>query len=127
MLYYGVLGAHAAWRPRLRARAIAAASGAAGADASSAPGAGAGSPRRSNQLWAQLMQRSFGFDPCVCPQCGGRLRLLALIETRPVIRRILGHLGLPTEVAAARPSRAPPLAFDDGDSVDPYAAEVDPP
>jgi hypothetical protein len=25
-----------------------------------------------------------------------------------VVRRILGHLGLPTEVPAARPSRAPP-------------------
>ena len=35
--------------------------------------------------------------------------LLVLIEDPPVIRRILGHLGLPTEVPAARPARPPPL------------------
>jgi hypothetical protein len=63
-------------------------------------------------LWAELMQRSFGFDPLVCP-CGGRLRLLAVIEAPSVIRRILAHLGLSTEVPAARPPRAPPLAFDE--------------
>ena len=44
-----------------------------------------------------------------CPQCGDRLALIALIETPPVIRRILSHLGLPTEVPAARPARPPPL------------------
>ena len=43
------------------------------------------------------------------------------------IRRILGDLGLPTEVPAARPWRAPPLTFDEGNGVDPYAADVDPP
>jgi hypothetical protein len=36
----------------------------------------------------------------------------ALIEDARVIRRILSHLGLPTEVPAARPSRAPPIPFD---------------
>jgi hypothetical protein len=58
------------------------------------------------------MQRSFGFDVLACPRCGGRLRLIALIEEPRVIRRILGHLGLPTEVPEARPSRAPPMLFD---------------
>jgi len=67
---------------------------------------------RSNLLWAQLMARSFGFDVLACPWCGGRLRLIALIEDPRVIRRILGHLGLPTEVPAARPPRAPPIRFE---------------
>ena len=63
------------------------------------------------------MRRSFGFDPgspprvlcavgwdvLACPHCGGRLRLIALIEEPQVIRRILGHLGLPTEVPTAVP------------------------
>jgi hypothetical protein len=40
------------------------------------------------------------------------MRLVALIEQRAVIERILAHLGLPTEVPAARPSRAPPLPLD---------------
>jgi hypothetical protein len=52
----------------------------------------------ANLLGAQLMQRSFGFDPLVCGECGGRLQLLAVIETASAVRRILAHLGLPTEV-----------------------------
>jgi hypothetical protein len=63
-------------------------------------------------LWAQLMARSFGFDVLACPRCGGRFRLIALIEDPRVIRRILGHRGLPTEVPAARPPRAPPIPFE---------------
>jgi hypothetical protein len=46
-----------------------------------------------------------------CPRCGGRLRLIALIEEAAVIARILRHLGVPTEIPAARPARAPPLSF----------------
>lgn len=38
--------------------------------------------------------------------------MIALIDEPGVIRRILGHLGLPTKVPAARPSRAPPIPFD---------------
>ena len=44
-----------------------------------------------------------------CPRCGGRLRLIALIEEAAVIGRILRHLGVPTEIPARRPARAPPL------------------
>jgi len=55
------------------------------------------------------MQRSFGFDVLACPRCGDRLELIALIEDPTVIRRILSHLGLPTEVPTARPARPPPL------------------
>jgi hypothetical protein len=58
--------------------------------------------------------RSFAFDVLTCTRCGGRLRLVALIEEGSVIRRILGHLGLPTEIPAAAPARAPPIAFEPG-------------
>ena len=67
------------------------------------------------------MQRSFGFDVLACPRCGERLELIALIDAAAVIRRILGHLELPTEVPATRPARPPPLpigrfkpSYDDG-------------
>jgi hypothetical protein len=66
-------------------------------------------PSRTNRLWAELMQRSFGFDVLACPRCGDRLELIALIEDQKVIRRILSHLDLPTVVPAARPARPPPL------------------
>jgi uncharacterized protein YbaR (Trm112 family) len=31
------------------------------------------------------MRRTFGFDVLACPRCGGRLRLIALIEQAAVI------------------------------------------
>jgi hypothetical protein len=55
------------------------------------------------------MQRSFGFDVLACARCGGRLRLIALIERPAIVRRILDHLGLPTDIPVPLPSRAPPL------------------
>ena len=42
-------------------------------------------------------------------RCGGRLRSIALIEEAAVIGRILRHLGVPAEIPAPRPARAPPL------------------
>ena len=52
-----------------------------------------------------------GLDVLACPRCGGRLRLISLIDDPAVIERVLRHLGLQTEVPAARPPRAPPVAF----------------
>jgi hypothetical protein len=114
LLYFGVLGARAAWR------------------AAVVPGEG--TPRdavcavppsedhvvpdpRRGPSWAALMQRAFGFDVLACPRCGGRMRLVALIERAAVIARILRHLGLPTEIPPPRPARAPPDAawFADAD------------
>ena len=48
-----------------------------------------------------------------CPRCGGRLRLLALIEHARVVERILRHLGLPTDRPEPRPPLAPPLQVND--------------
>jgi hypothetical protein len=59
------------------------------------------------------MKRTFGVDVLECPQCGGRLRLLALIEQRRTVERILRHLGLPTDLPELRSARAPPLPVDD--------------
>jgi hypothetical protein len=39
----------------------------------------------------------FAVDILACPDCGGRLRLVATIEARAVIERILAHLGLPLD------------------------------
>jgi hypothetical protein len=52
------------------------------------------------------MRRTFGIDVLACPGCGGRLRLIALIDQPAVIARVLTHLGLPTQVPAA--ARASP-------------------
>ena len=58
------------------------------------------------------MARTFGYDVLACPRCGGRFRLIALIEQAAVIQRMLRHLGLPTEIPDPRPVRAPPRPID---------------
>jgi len=55
------------------------------------------------------------------------MRLVATIEQREVIERILGHLGLPTALPAPRPARAPPLGeevFDTGADLPVYETSV---
>jgi hypothetical protein len=42
-----------------------------------------------------------------CPDCGGRLRLLATIDEPAVIEKILRYLGLPVEPPAPARARAP--------------------
>lgn len=122
VLYYGVLAAHATWRSRLPgpeqpARVVRPSSAllsvreppadaATGAAATSPPVDAAGRSG-SNRSWARLMQRTFEFDVLQRPRCGGRFRLIAMIDEGAIARRILGHLGLPTEVPPARP---PPRA-----------------
>jgi hypothetical protein len=51
-----------------------------------------------------LLQRTFAFDVLARPECGGRLRLLATIEDRAVIEKILRHLQLPIDLPVAAPA-----------------------
>ncbi len=57
--------------------------------------------------WAELLRRVFAIDILACPDCGGRLRLLATIEERPVVEKILTHLGLPVDPPRPSPARTP--------------------
>lgn len=125
ILYYGVLGARAAWRPEVVPCP------APGQDPSGDPvdeACTTATPdtarsRARGQCWAALMKRTFGFDVLDCPRCGGRLRLIALIEEAAIIGRILGHLGLPTDLPVVRPARAPPLFAAAGEAqADEYAS-----
>ncbi|MDP1650667.1 MAG: transposase [Rubrivivax sp.] len=45
--------------------------------------------------WARLLKRVFDIDMRHCPNCGGgQLKTIAAILERPVIEKILAHLGL---------------------------------
>ena len=45
--------------------------------------------------WARLLKRVFDIDMQHCPNCGaGELRIIAAVLQRPVIEKILTHLGL---------------------------------
>lgn len=56
--------------------------------------------------WAELMKRTFKIDVLLCPKCGGRMSLIALISSdqQEVVRAILGSMGVPMDP----PMRAPP-------------------
>jgi hypothetical protein len=105
ILYYGVLAPRASWRAAL----VPATSD---ATAASADGLSVEAERTATRAgsyqWAELMRRTFGLDVLACSRCGGRLRLVALIDQAPVVQRILRHVGLPAELPEARPARAPP-------------------
>lgn len=122
ILYHGVLAPRAAWRrqivqnPNMRVSGVnythVSESGAAAMDNCGNPTPRSDPPARS---WASLMRRVFGYDVLSCPHCGQTMRLIALIEQADVIRRILRHLGLPTEVPEPAPARAPPRVYDPDD------------
>jgi hypothetical protein len=58
--------------------------------------------------WARLLKRVFDIDVERCA-CGGKLRLIAVIEEPVVIVRILTHLGLPARAPPRSPARSAPL------------------
>ena len=99
--FHGVLAPNA----KLRAAIVpGAAQRETGREADHAPAHGA--PARMS--WARLLKRVFDIDIEHCPQCGGRLKIIAVIEEPPVIVSILTHLGL----SAQPPPRAPARRFD---------------
>ncbi|PKO23442.1 MAG: hypothetical protein CVU38_03990 [Chloroflexi bacterium HGW-Chloroflexi-1] len=45
-------------------------------------------------MWAILMKKVWDIDALKCPQCGGRMNVVSVIERPSVIMRILDHLEL---------------------------------
>lgn len=102
LLYQGVLAPRAAWRAAVvpgPSPAVAASS-----EGSTRPGTGRG------WRWTDLMRRVFEIDVLACPGCGGRFRLIAVLDASAATVRILEHLDLPTAVPAPTPARASPPA-----------------
>jgi hypothetical protein len=62
-----------------------------------------GAPARMS--WARLLKRVLDIDIEHCPQCGGRLKIIAAIEEPAVIAKILTHLGLPARAPPRTPAR----------------------
>ena len=60
-----------------------------------------------NIPWAELLRRTFAID-IKCGRCGKPLRLLALIKTEAVIKKILLAMHLPAEAPELHPARPPP-------------------
>ena len=66
------------------------------------------SPPASRMSWACLLKRVFDIDVEHCPNCGGRLKIIAAIVDPALITKILTHLHLP----ARAPPRSPALRVD---------------
>jgi hypothetical protein len=52
--------------------------------------------------------RVFPVDVLECPKCKGRMKVLAAVTKPASVRRILNHLGLPSEAPRLRIARPPP-------------------
>jgi len=57
--------------------------------------------------WMQRLKRVFTIDIETCPDCGGKLRVIACIEDPLLMVKILGYVQ-PREAAATMQARAPP-------------------
>ena len=62
--------------------------------------------------WAALLRRVWGPDVTSCPQCGDRLRVLALLSHPELTAQILAHLGIDSVLPVIAPARAPPDQLD---------------
>ena len=63
---------------------------------------------RVRSTWARLIHKVYEVDPLECPKCKGPMRVIALIDDKTVIRKILTHLGLSVPQTAARKGPGPP-------------------
>ncbi len=58
--------------------------------------------------WAQRLKRVFAVDIETCPDCGGKLRVIACVEEPALIAKILEHVRARDELGGVE-ARAPPV------------------
>ena len=58
--------------------------------------------------WAELLKRSFAIEILKCAKCGGKMKLVSIIQDPVVAKRILEAIGLSAEVPLKAAPRAPP-------------------
>ena len=58
-------------------------------------------PRIPRRGWAEMIRKVYEVDPLLCPQCGGRMRIIAFLTDYAVVDRIIHHLKL--SFVAAKP------------------------
>jgi hypothetical protein len=115
----GVLAPNAKWREEVVWYGHGGSARHEGRQVASAPGPGGISddgqaerdhPRgaRRSYTWAELMRRAFLVDVLDCPRCHGRMRVIATIDEPAVVKKILEHLGLTTEIPSPKAARSPP-------------------
>ena len=107
--YHGILGPAAKDRQKVVPRPAPPVPGAKGDDGIHDLDA-SNVPRFGRVPWAVLLKRVFLTDALTCPKCQGRMKILAVITDASAIRKILVHLGIPSEAPRRTPARPPPQA-----------------
>jgi len=69
-------------------------------------------PRHIAMTWAQRLKRVFLIDVTVCEHCGGAVKIIACIEDKLTVRKILAHV----ESATSLPGQLPPARGPPGGS-----------
>ena len=102
--YFGVLSSHNASRSQVVPTPVA------------APLPEQDKPKKTSKYvrWSELLRRVFGIET-VCQKCQTPLRLIALIKTEDIARKILTAMHLPTEIPELHPARPPPRQPGSGD------------
>jgi len=67
--------------------------------------------RRAKMTWAQRLKRVFDIQINICEHCGGTVKVIACIEDRDTIDKILNHVRKKESDGEGNPSeaRAPPV------------------
>jgi hypothetical protein len=68
----------------------------------------------------------YEIDPLKCLDCGGQMTIIAFVMQASEIKKILEHVGLPTQASKAAAARGPPQAdlwHQDGANADPADAD----
>ena len=104
--YHGVLAA----RARLRPHVVAAARPEQHVlEETPAPERPVAPPRPGRYMsWAQLLKRVFEFDVLCCPQCGGRMKIIATLTEPRAVAAFLRGIGVSPDPPRFAPARPPP-------------------
>ncbi len=63
-----------------------------------------------SKKWRDLILQVWHTDPLICPQCRQQMRVIAVIDQRLIIEKILRHLSQWNGTPPLAPARAPPDA-----------------
>ena len=74
--------------------------------------------RKSHSMsWAQRLKRVFDIDIEKCSDCGGKIKVIAVIEDYTVAKKILTHIGLDSKAPTPCSPRGPPQTEEDFTSI----------
>jgi Putative transposase len=119
-VYSGVLASHSKWRRWIipKTEAVAENADVDGIPEKSVPNQKGIAEKNPKTLfskyipWHELLRRTFG-EEVMCPQCGGALRLIALVKKEETIQALLSAMHLPTGPPKGAKSHLPGTAEED--------------